>query len=114
MRIAFWVLEVTATTESLNQQAPPNARTKTYESPLFLDLKRPYPYPPDALHLDLNNRAAQLPAAVACDALTSAPDYLVVGSTARTWKLYQALIEQGAFRPLEKFGQYEIYQRVRE
>lgn len=106
-------LDLSATTTFLNQNTPPAARIETYESPLFLELNRSYHYPPDALHLELNKRAAFMPSNVVYDPLSSDPDYLVVGPTGRTWRLYDAVIAQGAFRRLETFGQYEIYQRVR-
>lgn len=105
--------QVIATTNYLNQFTPANARVETYESPLFIYLDRPYHYPPDALHLELNKRAARLPARVEYDALASDPDYLVVGPTGQTWRLYEAALASGAFRPLQTFGQYAIYQRVR-
>jgi hypothetical protein len=107
-------LDVAAATQYLNRLTPVTARIETYESPLFLELEREYHYPPDALHLELNKRAARLPASVAYDALAADPDYLVVGPTGRTWKLYEDVIAQGAFRHVAMFGQYEIFERVRE
>jgi hypothetical protein len=101
------------TTDYLNQNTPTDARIETYESPLFIYLHRSYHYPPDALHLELNKRAARLPAVVNYDALQSDPDYLVVGPTARTWQLYDPVIAAGVFRLIQSFGQYTIYQRVR-
>jgi hypothetical protein len=102
-----------AATEFLNRNTPSAARIETYESPLFLGLERAYHFPPDALHLELNKRAAHLPANVDYDPLHADPDYLVVGPTGRTWKVYDEVIEARAFRLVERFGQYEIYERVR-
>lgn len=102
-----------ATTTFLNTSTPADTRIETYESSIFLGLQRSYHYPPDALHLELNKRAAQLPANVAYDPLANDPDYLVIGPTGHVWNLYDAVVASGAFRPLEMFGQYEILQRVR-
>ncbi len=106
-------LEVRATMEYMNRMTAETARVETYESPLFMELARAYHYPPDALHLELNKRAARLPATVSYDSLGSDPDYLIVGPTGRTWKLYDEVIERGDFRAVAAFGQYEIFERVR-
>ncbi|MCC7162858.1 MAG: hypothetical protein IT331_10230 [Anaerolineae bacterium] len=106
-------LEVTATAEYLNKKTAPTSRIETYESPLFLYLERDYHFPPDALHLELNKRAAHLAAVVQYDALQADPDYLVVGPTGRNWKLYDDVIADGDFRLVKAFGQYMIYERVR-
>lgn len=105
--------EAAAAAEYLNQNAAQAARIETYESPLFMGLERSYHFPPDALHLELNKWAAKLPAVVNYDALQADPDYLVVGPTGRTWKLYDGVIADGEFRLVETFGQYDIYARVR-
>lgn len=105
--------EVTAAAEYLNRATAQTARIETYESPLLMGLERAYHFPPDALHLELNKRAASLPAVVAYDALQADPDYVVVGPTGRTWKLYDGVIAKGEFRWVETFGQYDIYARVR-
>lgn len=105
--------QVADVTDYLNQQTDADALIETYESPLFLSLARKYHFPPDALHLELNKRAARLPAGIDYDPLEANPDYLVVGPTGRTWKLYEPAIAAGAFQLLEQFGQYDIYVRVR-
>lgn len=105
--------DLAATATYLNEQTPLGARIETYESPLFSLLHRPFHYPPDALHLELNKRAARLPATVVYDPLESDPDYLVVGATGGTWNLYTPVLLQGFFTPVQTFGQYEIFQRVR-
>ncbi len=101
-----------AAADFLNQNTPVTARIETYESPFFIYLNRAYHYPPDALHLELNKRAAGLPAVVNYDALQSDPDYLVAPRDS-VWHLYEPVIATGAFRPIQTFGRYTIYQRVR-
>jgi hypothetical protein len=47
------------------------------------------------------------------DPLAADPDYLVVGYYGRLWDLYDPAIESGAFRLLQEYGTYRIYERVR-
>lgn len=101
------------TAEFLNQATPPNSKIETYDSELLMLLERPYHFPPDALHLALNRRMQQLPATVEYDPLTPDPDYLVIGPTSRVWQLYDSVVASGAFVPLQSFGAYTVYQRVR-
>jgi len=93
---------------------PPATRVETYESELHFLLNRPYHYPPDQLHVELNRRSLlgqETP--VIYDPLASDPDILVVGTFARGNDLYAPVLASGAFRPILRDGTYEVYQRVR-
>jgi hypothetical protein len=98
----------------LNTQTPPEARIETYESELHFLLDRPYHYPPDQVHVELNRRGLLHQATeIQYDPLAADPDYLVVGRFARGNDLYQPAIAAGAFRLLHHDGLYDIYERVR-
>jgi 4-amino-4-deoxy-L-arabinose transferase-like glycosyltransferase len=105
------VLEVAA---MLNTQTPPDARIETYESELHFLLNRPYHYPPDQVHVDLNRRMLlDEHTTIAYDPLAADPDYLVVGSFAGWNGLYEPVIQSGAFHLINHIGSYDIYERVR-
>jgi hypothetical protein len=98
----------------LNTQTPPNARIETYESELHFLLDRPYHYPPDQVHVELNRRSLlNEVATIDYDPLASDPDYLVVGRFARGNELYDRSIGTGVFRLIHQVGLYDIYERVR-
>jgi hypothetical protein len=98
----------------LNTQTPPNALIETYESELHFLLNRPYHYPPDQTHVQLNHRSLlHESVTIDYDPLAAQPDYLVVGRFARENKLYQPTIDSGAFRLLKHDGLYDIYERAR-
>jgi hypothetical protein len=102
------------TGEFLNADVPATALIETYDSELFFFLNRPYHYPPDQLHVDLNRRSLlgeDVP--INYDPLAANPDYLVVGPFGAMWHLYDAVLTSGAFQPLTTIGRYAIYQRVR-
>lgn len=95
-------------------ETPPDTRIETYESELHFLLNRPYHWPPDQVHVELNHRGLLgLERAIEYDSLVSDPDYLVVGVFARGNELYQPVIDAGAFRLLRSYGDYELYERVR-
>jgi hypothetical protein len=98
----------------LNTQIPPDALVETYESELHFLLNRPYHYPPDQLHVELNRRSLLgQEVEVSYDPLAADPDYLVVGRFARGNDLYAPLLASGEFVLLMRDGQYEVYRRVR-
>lgn len=98
----------------LNSQTPPNALIETYESEVHFLLERRYHYPPDQIHVELNRRSLlHQNVTINYDPLAANPDYLVVGRFAREDKLYQPVIDSGAFRLLHTFGGYLLYERVR-
>lgn len=102
------------TADYLNIETPPGARIETYESELHFLLDRPYHWPPDQIHVELNKRSLlgrQTP--VDYDPLAANPDYLVVGEFARGNQLYTPVIDAGKFRLLETIGGYQVYARVR-
>jgi hypothetical protein len=98
----------------LNTRTPADALVETYESELHFFLERPYHYPSDQTHVALNRRSLLGQAVrVEYDPLVTDPDYLVVGQFARGNKLYEPVIQSGAFRLLFKDELYEVYERIR-
>ncbi len=98
----------------LNTQTPPGARIETYESELHFLLNRPYHYPPDQVHVDLNHRMLlDEHVTIAYDPLAADPDYLVVGTFAGWNGLYDPVIQSGAFHLIDHVDSYDIYERVR-
>lgn len=105
---------VNDTVHYLNTQTPSDALIETYESELFAFLERRYHYPPDQIHVDLirkNSFGERV--AIQYDPLVNHPDYLVVGAQSKFWDFYDPYLRTGAFRLIQKYGRYEIYQRVR-
>jgi hypothetical protein len=101
------------TAHLLNSQTSSGALIETYESELHFLLDRPYHYPPDQTHVDLNRRTflwQDVP--IRYDPLASNPDYLVVGPFGRLWRLYEPVLASGAFRLWQTIGPYEIYRRA--
>jgi hypothetical protein len=97
-----------------NTQTPPDTRIETYESELHFFLDRPYHWPFDQIHVELNRRSLLgQNMMVEYDPLVGDPDYLVVGDFARGNQLYDPAIERGSFRLLREVGGYQIYERVR-
>jgi hypothetical protein len=104
----------------LNNETPPGSRIETYESPLFLSLRRRYHYPPDPVQTQVNRRlSARSDAPVEYDALATDPDYLVLGPMSRLFTpyLYDPVLNAGHFRLLKKYGDYYggylVYERLR-
>lgn len=98
----------------LNSYTPSHALIETYDSELFFLLGRRYHYPPDDVHVALIRRAnLKEDVSIEYNPLVADPDYLVVGHFSRKWHLYDDVIASGAFRKIEEFPGYEIYQRVR-
>ncbi|GAB4204353.1 MAG: hypothetical protein OHK0022_29430 [Roseiflexaceae bacterium] len=103
-----------AAAEFLNTQTPPGARIETYDTELHVLLQRPYHYPPDQLHIELNRRVMGLPnTADAYDPLSADPDYLVDGPFSSWWRLYEPALASGQFRLVYHNQRYDVYQRVR-
>ena len=98
----------------LNTKTPPNALIETYESELFCFLKRRYHYPPDQVHVELIRKNSFGEAvAINYDPLEAGPDFLVLGRQNRFWDFYDPYLKSGKFRLLQKYGIYEIFERVR-
>lgn len=98
----------------LNTRTASNALIETYDSELFFLLDRPYHYPPDQIHVELNRRTflgQDVP--INYDPLAADPDYLVVGPISRMWDLYREVLEGNHFALLGVIGHYEVYQRQR-
>jgi hypothetical protein len=107
-------MSVLQVTRFFNTATPSGAMIETYDSELFLLLDRPYHYPPAQLHVELNRRTfLRQDVPINYDPLAADPDYLVVGPFSRMWRLYEPILETGAFRLLQTYGRYEVYERVR-
>jgi len=99
----------------LNSQTRPAALIETYDSELLFLLNRPYHYPPDQIVVELIRRTFlyEDDTRIDYDPLAANPDYLVVGSHSKQWRLYDPVLKTGAFRLLQSYKRYQIYERVR-
>jgi hypothetical protein len=103
-----------AVAEFLNTRTPPAELVETYDSELFVLLQRPYHYPPDQLHVELNRRLfLRQPVPIGYDPLAADPDYLAVGWFNRMWGTYDAALASGQFREVFRSGDYVVYRRDR-
>ncbi len=97
-----------------NTETPPGTRIETYESELHFLLERPFHYPPDQAHVELNRRSLLgQDTPLDYDPLESNPDYLVVGVFARGNDLYAPSFKAGHWRLLRTIGDYQVYERAR-
>lgn len=103
------------TADFLNTRTHPGALIETYDSELFFLLNRHYQYPPDSAHVQLIRRTFLYEdnTRIEYDPLAANPDYLVVGPHSKQWKLYEPVLATGAFRLLQSYSRYRIYERVR-
>jgi hypothetical protein len=100
--------------EYIAQNIPPGWLVEGYDSEVFFLIDHPYHFPPDAVHVALVRRAELgSEAPVEYDPLAADPDILMVGPLARYWRLYDEVIQSGAFELLWANALYEVYQRVR-
>jgi Dolichyl-phosphate-mannose-protein mannosyltransferase len=100
--------------EFLNTRTLPVSMIETYDSELFFLLKRPYHYPPDQIHVELNRRYfLGQDVWIDYDPFAADPDYLVAGPHSKLWKLYDSAVQSGSFRLIQAYGRYDIYERVR-
>jgi hypothetical protein len=107
-------LSVTQAADYLNTQAPLGALIETYDSELMFLLDRPYHYPPDQLHVDLNRRAfLGQDVRIDYDPLTADPDFVVVGPFSRLWSIYDEVLQNPELRLETSYGPYDIYRRYR-
>ena len=98
----------------LNTRTSSDSIIETYDSELFFLLNRPYHYPPDQIHVELNRRTfLKQHLSIDYDPLAADPDYLVVGPYSKLWKLYDRAVQSGSFRLVQPYGRYDVYQRVR-
>jgi hypothetical protein len=100
----------------LNTQTRSDAVVETYDSEVQFLLSRRYHFPPDQVHLDLIRRAMvghKQRIAIDYDPLAANPDYLVVGDFIKGLRLYDPVIRSNAFRLIQSFNKYDIYERVR-
>ncbi len=97
----------------LHTHTQSDALIETYDSELHFLLQRPYHYPPDQLHVELNRRTfLGQNVAIDYDPLAADPAYLVVGPYSRMWKLYEPILATDGFRAVVSYGAYDIYVRT--
>jgi hypothetical protein len=97
----------------LNTKTSPVSVVEAYDSELLFMLERPYHYPTE-LGNALNRRTfLGHDVEIDYDPLSADPDYLVVGPHSELWRLYDTVLEDGAFRSLYENERYHIYERVR-
>ena len=53
------------------------------------------------------------PVGINYDPFAADPDYLVLGRQNRFWDFYDPFVKSGQFRLIQKYGSYEILERVR-
>jgi len=99
--------------EFLNQTLP-GTLIETYAAELFFFLNKSYHYPPDTLNIQLVRRTFlyEDTTAIDYDPLAADPDYLVVGPHSKQWKLYERVLQTGAFRLVRSYPRYRVYERV--
>lgn len=100
----------------LNSQTSPDAVIETYDSEVHFLLDRRYHYPADKIHLDLIRRAlyeGRQRVSIDYNPLAADPDYLVVGEFIKGLRLYDPVLASDAFRLVQSFGRYDLYERVR-
>ncbi len=98
----------------LNARAQNEIRVESYEAQLNFLLEMPVRYPPDTLHVALNKRTLIDPSIqVDYSPDWSTIDYLVVGPSAKDWRLYDPALASGKFRWLVSFGNYDLYEQIR-
>jgi hypothetical protein len=98
----------------IDAHTAPDALIETYNSELFFLVHRRYHYPPDqtnvvGLRLLYFNPDEPLD----YDPLMADPDYLIVGTPSREWRVYDTVLKTGAFRRLLTLSRYDVYERVR-
>jgi hypothetical protein len=102
-------------TNFIHQHTNPNALIESFDSELFFMLDRRYHHPPHQLYVDLSLRTLlNEDVMLEYDPLAAEPDYLVVGGSGRSKGLYEPVLQTDALRFLQKFGRYEVYERVRQ
>lgn len=106
-------LDIEHTASYLNTYTPPGALVECYENEILFWLNRPYHYPPDQVSIKVLMKRVDPNVELGYDPLPADPDYLVIGGFARGVGLYDQVLQGDAFRLIQQFGQYTIYERWR-
>ncbi|MDR3568374.1 MAG: glycosyltransferase family 39 protein [Syntrophobacteraceae bacterium] len=102
------------TAEYINSCTRPGSLIETYDMELSFMLDRPCHYPANPTLIKLDRRfVLGKKVSIGYDPLKANPDYLIVGPMTRTWRLYDAVLQTGAFRLVKRCGGYAIYKRSR-
>lgn len=98
----------------LQEVIPANALVETYESEImFLAPAVRFHYPPDQVDQRAIKRGTIDPgSSLDYEPLYANPDYLLLGGFGKTWRIYDAVLEQGNFKLQESFFGYDLYSRV--
>jgi len=103
------LLEVTS---YLNSTTPANSLIETYDSELLFLLDRPYHYPPDPVHMQLNRKVfLKQDVSIDYDPLSANPDFLVIGPWQTVWNLYSGVIDSQQFKLEKNVSGYKVYKR---
>ncbi len=99
---------------NLQEILPTNALVETYESEImFLSPTTRYHYPPDQVSIKAIDRGTIDPgSSLDYDPLQANPDYLLLGDFGKSWGIYDAVLEQGAFKLQASFFGYDLYSRI--
>jgi 4-amino-4-deoxy-L-arabinose transferase-like glycosyltransferase len=98
----------------IDAHTAPDALIETYNSELFFLVHRRYHYPPDQTNVVGLRRLYFNPdEPLDYDPLMADPDYLIVGTPSREWRVYDTVLKTGAFRRLLTLSRYDVYERVR-
>jgi len=100
--------------EFLNTATPPDALIETYDMELFVLLNRRYSHPSDDVHLRvIRHIYLDQNVEVDYDPMAADPDYLIVGPIGRLSRLYEPILQTGAFHLISEGSRYQVYERVR-
>lgn len=98
----------------LNRQTPDTALIESYESELLFLLNRDYHFPPDQYSVDqMRNTLLNDNLPDNYDPLAARPDYIVAGTYARMWNIYDAALAAGQYRQVYANPEYQVYEMIR-
>ena len=101
------------TVHYLQKEVPPTAVIESYDAELFFFLRHRYHYPPDQVHVELiRQKEHAVTPTIDYDPLKAGPDYLIVGPWCSYYQCYDALVSGDAFRLIQRFGPYQIFERT--
>jgi hypothetical protein len=108
------IINPQAAAQKLQEIIPTNALFETYESDImFLTPSIQFHCPPDRVSVEAVERITVDPErSLDDDPLLAYPAYLHLGGFNESWGVYNAVVNQDAFRLLESFSGYDLYYRV--
>ncbi len=107
-------ISVVQAADYLNRQTSDTALIESYESELLFLLNRHYHFPPDQYHVDkMRHTLLNDNQPIEYDPLAVQPDYIVLGTYARMWDIYDAALATGQYRQVYANSEYQIYAQQR-